>query len=316
MKFSILVPAYKARFLRECIESILTQTYKDFELIIVNDASPEDLTSIVKSFDDPHIRYYINEMNTGSVNVVDNWNKCLSYAIGDYVVCMGDDDKLLPCCLEEYDKLIGKFPGLGVYHAWTEMIDENSNVILIQEARPEREGVYSMLWERWKGRLQFIGDFLFERNLLVNQGGFYKLPLAWASDDISAYRAAKKLGIANMQVPGFQYRINSQTISNTGNSLLKMEALIQEEKWYKDFLQDEPDERDVVEHTFWSMSNHYLSSLVMKKRILVMVGDIQHHGLQKVFKYLRLRKHFRLNMKMLLYAIVETIKRRNTVGLI
>ena len=65
MKFSVTIPAYKARFLKECIESILAQTYKDFELIIVNDASPEDLTSIVKSFNDPRIRYYINELWCG-----------------------------------------------------------------------------------------------------------------------------------------------------------------------------------------------------------------------------------------------------------
>ena len=311
MKFSVTIPAYKAKFLKECIESILAQTYKDFELIIVNDASPEDLTSIVKSFDDPRIRYYINEKNCGAVNVVDNWNKCLSYARGEYIICMGDDDKLLSCCLEEYDKLIDKFPGLGLYHAWTEIIDEHSTMTLMQEARPEREGIYSMLWGRWKGRLQFIGDFLFERHQLVTQGGFYKLPLAWASDDISAYRAAQKVGVANMQVPGFQYRINSQTISNTGNSLIKMKATLKEEKWYKDFLRKEPDVRDVAEHTYWNMSKFYLPNLIMKKRILIMAGDMQHNGFQEAFKYFKYRKCFNLNVKMILYAMIETLKRKN-----
>ena len=51
-KYSFVLPAYKARFFREALDSILAQTYKDFELIIVNDASPEDLDSIVKSYDD------------------------------------------------------------------------------------------------------------------------------------------------------------------------------------------------------------------------------------------------------------------------
>lgn len=225
MKFSIAIPAYKASYLKECIDSILCQTYKDFELIIVNDASPENLDSIVTSYDDSRIRYYVNEKNCGAIDVVDNWNKCLSYAKGDYIICMGDDDRLLPNCLEEYDNLIKKIPNLGVYHAWTEIIDEYSNVVQMQEARPLYEGVYSMMWGRWKGRLQYIGDFLFDRRLLVSNGGFYKLPLAWASDDITAYTAAKKNGIANMQVPGFQYRVNSQTISSTGNVTLKLQAI-------------------------------------------------------------------------------------------
>ena len=48
IKYSFVLPAYKARFFRDALDSILAQTYKDFELVIVNDASPEDLDSIVK----------------------------------------------------------------------------------------------------------------------------------------------------------------------------------------------------------------------------------------------------------------------------
>lgn len=57
IKFSVTVPAYKPQYLVECIDSILAQTYKNFELIIVNDASPQDLDSIVSKYDDPRIRY-------------------------------------------------------------------------------------------------------------------------------------------------------------------------------------------------------------------------------------------------------------------
>ena len=63
MKFSITIPAYKRSYLKEAIDSCLAQTYKDFELIIVNDASPEDLDSIVNSYSDNRIRYYKNETN-------------------------------------------------------------------------------------------------------------------------------------------------------------------------------------------------------------------------------------------------------------
>lgn len=126
MKFSILIPAYKKAYLQECIDSILRQTYECFELIIVDDASPEDLYSIVSLYSDPRIKYYRNEKNCGAANVVDNWNICLGYATGDYAICMGDDDKFLPNCLEEYVRLIAKYPGIGLLHGWTEIIDENS----------------------------------------------------------------------------------------------------------------------------------------------------------------------------------------------
>lgn len=159
MEFSITIPAFKQKYLYEAIESCLAQTYKDFELIIVDDASPEDLKSVVDRFQDSRIRYYRNEKNCGALHVVDNWNICLGYAKGDYVICMGDDDCLLPSCLEEYSKLIDKYPDLDIYHGMTEIIDENGNVTNMQEARPEREGMYSMISGRLRNsRLQYIGD--------------------------------------------------------------------------------------------------------------------------------------------------------------
>jgi glycosyltransferase involved in cell wall biosynthesis len=228
IKFSVTVPAYKAQFLAECIDSILVQTYKNFELIIVNDASPQDLDSIVSKYDDPRIRYYKNEVGFGAEHVVGNWNKCLEYATGDYIICMGDDDKLLPNCLEGYVKLIEKYPGLNVYHALTEIIDENSNFSSIQEMRPEREGVYSMIYGRLFGnRLQYIGDWLFLTNWLRSNGGYVNIPLAWGSDDLTAYYASIGNGVANSQFPMFQYRVNSQTISHNGNTREKLRSMIE-----------------------------------------------------------------------------------------
>lgn len=235
MKFSITIPAYKRKFLKECIDSCLAQTYNDFELIIVNDHSPEDLDGTVNQYSDPRIRYHVNEQNCGAVNVVDNWNKCLEYAKGDYIICMGDDDKLLPCCLEEYAKLIDKYPGLSVYHAWTQLITDTSEHLTFQEQRPEYESAYAFLWHRWTYRhFQYIGDFLYDTKHLREHEGFFKLPLAWGSDDITAFRAAQDGGIANTQVPCFQYRINGQTISSTGSSRLKLKANELALQWYEE----------------------------------------------------------------------------------
>lgn len=255
MKFSITIPAYKAAYLKECIESILAQTYTDFELIIVNDASPEDLTSIINTFNDPRIHYYINEKNCGAINVVDNWNKCLSYATGDYIICMGDDDKLLPCCLEEYKNLIEKYPNLDIYHGLTEIINENSNLFAIQESRPEHESVWAMIYRRWHGCHQYIGDFLFKTSKLRAEGGFFKLPLAWGSDDISAYKIAFKLGISNTQIPVFQYRVNKNNISNTNKTknfyIARRNGILGQHEWYASFLQNIP--TSPLDYKYWKL---------------------------------------------------------------
>lgn len=241
MKFSVTIPAYKSRYLREAIQSIASQTIDNWELIIVDDCSPEDIRSVVEPFmTDSRIRYYRNEKNCGAVNVVDNWNICLGYCTGDYVICMGDDDRLLPNCLADYQTLIEKYPGLNVYHTRTEIIDETGALVALQEQRPEWESALAMLWNRWDHRnKQYIGDFCYQTQYLKQAGGYYKLPLAWGSDDITALLGAKEKGIANMQEIGFQYRENRQTISSsTQNARIKIEARIAQQTWFAGFLED------------------------------------------------------------------------------
>ena len=241
MKFSITIPAYKSQFLNEAIRSVIAQTFGDWELIIVDDCSPEHLRAIAEPYlYDSRIHYYRNEKNCGAVNVVDNWNTCLSYTAGDYVICMGDDDLLLPCCLEEYKKLIDKYPLLNVYHARTQIIDDKGSIINLQGPRPEWESVLSLLWNRWDNRhRQFLGDFCYRTDYLKAAGGYYKQPLAWGSDDITAALAAKGNGIANSQCFCFQYRENAMTISKSSrNAHLKVEATLAHYCWFTNFIKE------------------------------------------------------------------------------
>ena len=266
MKFSVTIPAYKSQFLREAIESVVSQTYPDWELVIVDDCSPEDLHAIVEPFlSDKRISFYRNEKNCGAVDVVDNWNICLSHCSGDYVICMGDDDRLLPCCLEEYATLIRKYPELNVYHAWSQIIDEKDDVILLQAPRPEWESALSLIWNRWNNRRnQFIGDFCFLTSWLKAVGGYQKFPLAWGSDDITATLAAKDKGIANTQTFCFQYRQSSLTITSSAPyATVKLEATLTQYNWYVDFINgidpaslSEPDAS--YYKTIWTVSKkHY-----------------------------------------------------------
>ncbi|MBE6330742.1 MAG: glycosyltransferase family 2 protein [Bacteroidales bacterium] len=235
--FTIAIPAYKALYFGEAIESCLAQTFQDFELVIVDDASPEKLGEIVGRYNDTRIRYCRNERNCGAVNVVDNWNKCLEYANGQYIICMGDDDKLLPKCLELYNDLIAKYPNLNIFHAWTQIIDDKSQVFDLQESRPEWESALSAQYYRWQHRWkQYIGDYCFRVAHLRKEGGFFKLPLAWGSDDVTVFRAGLENGIANTQQFGFQYRKNPHTISNSGNQQLKASAHVKEWKWFAENL--------------------------------------------------------------------------------
>lgn len=243
IKFSVTIPAYKDRYLKETIDSVLAQTYQNYEIVIVNDASPYDLDSIVMQYHDPRIHYFKNEKNCGAKNVVDNWNICLSHATGDFVMCIGDDDRLTPRCLQDFVILIDKYPHLDLFHTRSDIIDDNSNYIMTQEMRPEWESVYSLMYNP---RNSHLGDWLFRTETLRKNGGFYFLPYGWQSDDISAFIAAASHGVANNNEAGFQYRGNALSISHDLTCIEdKIEAVRAATEWRISFVSNmQPDNED------------------------------------------------------------------------
>ncbi len=302
MKYSITIPTYKAQYLERCIDSILSQTYSDFELIIVNDASPEDIDSIVIKFSDPRIRYYKNQINCGSLNVVDNWNKCLSYAVGDYIICIGDDDELSIDCLEQYNILMGQYPDLDVYHGRVIVIDEHSEFVKLQEVRPPYESVYSMVWYRINGRIQYIGDFLFRREALLRSGGFYKLPLAWGSDDVTAFIAAKSKGIANTEKPIFYYRAHRESISRSANNRYKVEAIESEYQWCKELIEGEQPV-DEVDRLYVAMLEKTIEKQFYKKKRACIVCDLRGNPFG-VFHWLTSSDRYKLSRRKILHSLL------------
>ena len=94
---SVCVPTYRgAAHIAATIESVLAQTFTDFELVIVDDASPDDTAAIVGRYSDPRIRFARNERNFGAEG---NWNRCLELARGRYFKLLPQDDLLAPDCL-------------------------------------------------------------------------------------------------------------------------------------------------------------------------------------------------------------------------
>ncbi len=238
MKYSFVLPAYKAKYFSEAIDSILSQTYKNFELIIVNDASPDDLDSIVKAYNDSRIRYYVNEKNIGGKDLVAQWNHSISYANGEYLIMASDDDVYSPLYLEKMDALIEKYPDVKVFRPRVQIIDGQGNITRICGCLSDMVSQFEY-WYYWSAIGSSIGHIIFNKNSLIENGGFVNFPMAWGSDDATIMmQGYNGIGFVNEILYSFRNSGDNITskIDNYKTFLQKIEARRMFYCWLKDFL--------------------------------------------------------------------------------
>ena len=110
---SICMPNYNCeKHIGEAVESVLSQTYPNFELIIMDDASTDSSREIVKSYNDPRIRLYQNKAN---IHMTPNINKALHLTNGELITILHSDDKYAPNFLEEIVKAYNQYPDQRVF---------------------------------------------------------------------------------------------------------------------------------------------------------------------------------------------------------
>lgn len=117
------------RYLQEAIYSILDQTFRNFEFIIVNDGSTDESTTILKSYHDPRIIYLSNPTNQG---LIASLNKGLSYATGQFIARQDADDISLPNRLDEQVKVFNENPQLVIVGSIFHHIDKTGRHIRIR----------------------------------------------------------------------------------------------------------------------------------------------------------------------------------------
>lgn len=126
-KVSVLFPVYNTpeTFLRQALESVLHQSFTDFELIIINDASTTDVESIIKSYSDSRIKYYKNKHNLG---ISATRNLLIEKSSGEYLAIMDHDDISLPERFAREVEYLDTHPNVGVVSCWSKIIGSQATI--------------------------------------------------------------------------------------------------------------------------------------------------------------------------------------------
>ena len=125
MKFSIVIPVYNVeKYLRKCLDSVLNQTYRDFEVIIVNDESPDNSQSIIDEYVKKDDRFKCYNKKNGGLSDARNFG--LQYITGDYLIFLDSDDYIEKDLLIEISRVAN---GYDIIKYNLKLVDEDGKLI-------------------------------------------------------------------------------------------------------------------------------------------------------------------------------------------
>jgi glycosyltransferase involved in cell wall biosynthesis len=140
----VLLPVDQGqRYLREAVDSILSQTFSDFEFIIIDDASTDESAEIISSYQDPRIHFIRNGTNLGLTATL---NKGLELARGEYIARMDQDDVSLPERLAKQVTFMEARPDLAASGTWAKEIDEAGRVVGDRRITVGEQMAYGYWW--------------------------------------------------------------------------------------------------------------------------------------------------------------------------
>jgi glycosyltransferase involved in cell wall biosynthesis len=241
-KLAIVIPAYKINYLNETLESIANQTCQDFKLYIGDDASPYDVLSIVRKFENKiRIVYRRFTDNLGGHDLAGQWNRCLDM-VGDedWLWLFSDDDIMEPNCVDLFYQTISNDDTSGLLHFNVKIIGKAGEQIATTTPFQESYSALDFYRKRMNAEIQsFAVEYIFRKTLYNTKSKFEPFDLAWNTDDATWIKFAEESRIRTINGASVQWRISDTNISSmTGNAALvkrKIDASVAYLRWSDNF---------------------------------------------------------------------------------
>ena len=214
---SFVVPCYKlAHLLAECVNSILTQTYGDLEVLIMDDCSPDNTAEVARSFSDPRVKHIRNDPNLGHLQ---NYNKGISMSRGKYIWLISADDYLRkPYVLERYVRILEGNPraGYAFCPGFGVLDGRETQLIGRYPVRDQRDRIVSghvLLRKLLDGNFVLAASGLVRRECYETLGAF-PLDMPWAGDWYLWCLFALHFDAAYFAEPMVCYRAHELSMTN------------------------------------------------------------------------------------------------------
>jgi len=205
LKISVLLPVYNgANYIEACINSILSQSFSDFELLIIDDCSTDGTLEIINNFNDSRIRVIRKQNRSG---YVDSLNLALGMAKGKYIARIDADDICLPGRFQKQIDFLESNPDVGLLGGQIILVPDNK---LFTYPTDDFQIKTELLWKNVfaHSAVMFRKDIIEKNNLSYDNS---KMP----SEDYQLWvQFSKYSKVANLPNPIIEYRIHDNQISS------------------------------------------------------------------------------------------------------
>ncbi len=216
-RVTVLMPVYNAvKFLRDAVDSILKQSFSDFEFLIIDDGSTDGSQSIIHSYDDSRIRLVQNEENLG---VAATLNRGLDLAHGEYIARMDADDISMPHRLEKQIHFMEKNPEVGVSGTWIRLFGDQPRVV---DRCPVGASVVKayLLFDN----PMFHPSVILRRALIEKHGLRYD-PLFKRTEDFELWsRASEFFAMDNLPEVLLCFRVHGSSVTSTTQDVMTQQT--------------------------------------------------------------------------------------------
>ena len=213
-ELSIIMPVYNSvKYVAEAVNSLLSQSFTNFELIIINDASTDGSDNILKNFRDSRIKLLNNNQNRG---IVYSRNRGLAEARGKFIAQFDSDDVAMPDKFEKQMNFLKKNPGYGMVGSWVRMIDGDGKLMKEKWKLPAKPELIPaiMLFRNY-----FVQSTIVVRREAIPKGG-YKTGYDVVEDYQMWIDIAKNYKTWNLPEYLVNYRVHGTSATNSNTEHL------------------------------------------------------------------------------------------------
>jgi glycosyltransferase involved in cell wall biosynthesis len=305
-KVSVIIPCYNyADYLKICLQSVLAQTFQDFEIIVVDDSSTDHTPEVVKDFSDPRLRYVRHEKNLGPAAA---FNTGINLAQGKYITVIGADDVMMPDNIAVKVDILEHYPDIGLVHSNAELIDESGRILGKAHSR--------RCFDRVQKRSSF-NDLLLNGNFIVASSvfvpkrcyekvGLYDPDLTHSEDWDMWLRIAYHYDFAYLDSCLIQYRVHDNSLRHrnyiSGDDWKAFDRILK--RLFQQFPLASQGYcfKQVYWSTYFRMLNNKLGLLPLRS-----VLGLYLRGLRAFPQYLFTRKNVLFLMKCIIYGIFPQV---------